>query len=194
MGQARKPAMDGAMWRSKVSLWIDNAFLVKEDFEHLAEIEKLTLWNVTFPQSLLGKLPELQWLDIRGGTLRNLDFLNEVNNLRYLQLNQIRGVTELSNLARLETLELLSLFGLSKVASLPSFANLESLKRAEIGQMKSLENLSGLHLAPQLKEPLFTKNVSVSKEDVENFNNHPNLEHFYWDIYRLFQQNVTNLS
>lgn len=74
-----------------------------------------TLWAVKIPDGLLASLPNLVFLDLRGGSGPSADVVAGCDRLRYLQLNQMRGLSDVSVLPTLSSLEFLSLYGLPKV-------------------------------------------------------------------------------
>jgi hypothetical protein len=177
---SRKHARDVAQDRGSGVFWIDHAEIVEADAEWLAGAERLTLWNVGVPPGFLARLPRLWWLDIRGGTARDLEVSRSCAGLRYLCVNQVRGLLDLELLATHVRLELLSLYGLAQVRAAPSLRALKSLRRLEVGQMKALGELEPLLEAPQLRELLLHKVVLPTERDVARINRHPSLEAFSW--------------
>lgn len=150
------------------------------DAAWLVQARRLTLWAVQIPRGLLGSLPQLEWLDIRGGSGNSIDHISECRDLKYLQLNQIRGLNDLSVLSELKTLQLLSLYGLPQVRELPSFASLGSLRRLEVGSMKGLSQLAPALEAPGLTELVLLRSVALAQRDPEAIKSHPNLREFAW--------------
>lgn len=180
MATKHQPLSEAAKWRSSVDLWVDHSKIATEDVVDLEAVEKLTLWNVTYPADMFSRMPRLWWLDIRGGTAKKFHSLAAARNLRYLCLNQIRGLEDLSDISCLEKLELLSLYGLAKVAVLPELQALPRLRRVEIGQMKGLKNLMTIWRADQIREILLTKEVPITERDIDCINAMPNLDGFLW--------------
>jgi hypothetical protein len=173
-------AQAAAKWRSESDVWLDHASLRTADVEWLLPAKALTLWSVKVPDGLLASLPNLTYLDVRGGSGTSLTAISGCRRLRYLQVNQVRGLTDLAVVPTLTTLELLSLYGLPKVTALPSFAPLGQLLRAEVGSMKGLAGLTGLHDAPALAELLLIRAVAVAQDDAERLSKHPTLRLFEW--------------
>jgi hypothetical protein len=64
----RAKALEAADWRGAHELWLDHGEIVGDDLEWMAEVERLTLWNVVIPAGFLARLGHLWWLDVRGGT------------------------------------------------------------------------------------------------------------------------------
>lgn len=181
MAYKRHPALDVVKWRSPTEIWIDHAHISNDSLKHFAAVEKITMWNVTYCDELFDCLPQLWWLDIRGGTIKNIHSLPAAVNLRYLQLNQIRGLNDLTEIETLKQLELLSLYGLPKVCELPHLNLLTSLKRVEIGQMKGLRNLNSVWASDQLEEIYLSQNVPIDVADIDSINGMSNLKAFDWN-------------
>ncbi|WP_456789525.1 hypothetical protein [Cellulomonas sp. P5_C5] len=173
-------AQDQADWRSADELWLDHATLRPADATWLEPVRSLTLWAVKVPDGLLASLPNLEYLDLRGGTGVSVAPAEGCRRLRYLQVNQVRGVTDLAVVPTLTSLELLSLYGLPRVETLPSFAPLGRLRRVELGSLKGLTGLTGLHDAPVLEEILLHKAVGFAPDDAARLARHPTLGAFEW--------------
>lgn len=178
MSQKRSPAKDVAKPRGG-GYWIDHAAIVEADVSWLKHAIALTLWNVTAPPDFFAQLPNLAWLDIRGGSAESLN-LKGAQSLTYLAVNQIRGLSDLSDIATLHQLRYLNLYGLAKLSSLPSLASLNALRRVEMGQMKILESIAPVLQAPGIRELLLTRTLSVPGSDVLLIQQHSTLEFFDW--------------
>ena len=72
-----KNAKDSARWRSPDDLWLDHVTLRRNDIEWLSSARLLTLWAVKVPPGLLASLPDLQFLDLRGGSATTLEAIAE---------------------------------------------------------------------------------------------------------------------
>ncbi|MGM7777432.1 hypothetical protein ACSVHC_15630 [Arthrobacter sp. KNU-44] len=150
------------------------------DAEWLSDARSLTLWAVDVPAGLLASLPQLEWLDIRGGSESSIDYISECTKLSYLQVNQVRGLSDLTVLNSLKSLRLLSLHGLPKVRQLPSFAPLVRLRRLEVGSMKGLSALAPALEAPALTELVLVRDVTLAPADPDSIRDHPALQAFTW--------------
>lgn len=172
--------------RGEGVIWLDHVTLAETDLEWLADVQRLTLWNVRVPPHFLGRLSKLWWLDWRGGGVgQGIEQIGDCDGLRYLSLNQIRGLTDLSFLFGKTTLELIDLYGLTRLERLPSLASLTGVRRAQVGQMKSMDSIGPVLEAPNLEELLLQNFVRVSAEDVTAMQDHPKLKTFGW-----FAENV----
>jgi len=166
--------------RGEGGYWIDHQELTASDVERTRDARHLTLWNVRLPPASYEAMPALEFLDLRGGRMPDLEQIAGAQQLRGLVVNQVRGLTDLDAIAGLVGLEILSLYGLAHVARLPDFARLVNLRRIEIGQMRSLTDLSSLVGAPALEELLLVKNVPIDADAVRPFLGHPTLKAFNW--------------
>jgi len=173
-------ARSAARWRSGHEVWLDHVALEAADAEWLAPVRTLRLWAVPVPDGLLASLPGLLHLDVTGGSGTSLASVAGCRTLRSLEVNQVRGLTDLDVIPTLCSLELLSLYGMPRVVALPSFRPLDRLRRVELGRMKGLTGLTGLHDAPALEELLLIRAMGVSEDDAERLARHPTLERFDW--------------
>lgn len=167
-------------WKDAGTVWLDHATLREADAAWLKPVSWLTLWAVKVPLGLLASLPNLRYLDIRGGSGSDLATVEGCTDLRYLQINQVRGMTDLGVLPRLTSLRLLSLYGLPKVVAIPSLATLRDLERLEVGSTKGLTGLTGAHDAPALRELLLIRSLGVAADDAERLANNDTLLQFDW--------------
>jgi hypothetical protein len=174
-------ARDAAQWRGPDEVWLDHATLREADLAWLTPVRTLTLWAVRVPPGLLAALPGLAHLDVRGGSGTSVDVAAGCAGLRSLRVNQVRGVTDLSVVAGLTTLELLSLYGMPRVAAVPSLAALTALRRVEVGSMKGLEGLTGVHDARGLEELWLVNDVRLAPDDAARLAAHPTLREVAWD-------------
>jgi hypothetical protein len=180
MPQKRAPARSVAKTRSHNGFWIDHAAIGEDDYDWLASAERLTLWNVQVPPGFLARLAKLWWLDIRGGSARDLNFARGAGQLRYLAINQVRGMQDLSMVSEMLSLRYIDFYGLPKVTSLPSFSAHNSLEHASLGQMQGLSSVRGVLDAPKLRELQFNKRINFNPADVEEIASHPTLRRFRW--------------
>ena len=129
---------------------------------------------------LFARLPDLQILDLRGGSGTSLEALDDARSLRLLVVNQIRGMIDISAISLLTRLEFLSLYGLRQVDRLPPLERLVNLKRVQLGQMRNLRDISALLGAPALEELFFHGRLGVQADDVLPLRAHPALRAFDW--------------
>jgi hypothetical protein len=161
-------------------MWLDHTVLGEEDYERLRPVRRLTVWAVKTPTGFFARLPDLEWLDYRGGSGTEIDFVRGCRKLRYLAINQVRGVRDLSALVELESLVALSLYGLPRVTVIPSLRPMPRLRRAEIGSMKGLVGLTGLLDAPALEELVLFKRVGLHPDDATRISKHHSIRRFTW--------------
>lgn len=180
MTKAKKPAAKVLQDRGDGEIWIDHAVVTDDDFALLRGAKRLTLWNVDVPAGFLARLPKLWWLDLRGGSAKDIGVAKGCKKLRYLEVNQVRELVSLALVPSFAQLSLLSLYGLPRVKSLPSFAPLKKLGRVEIGMMEGLGSLKPVLAAPKLKELFLLKKVKVGPSDVGAIEKHRTLKRFGW--------------
>jgi hypothetical protein len=159
---------------------ISHAAVTEADFDRLASVERLTAWNVHFPDRFLAELSHLSWLDIRGGSGRDLARIAGCTGLRGLVVNQVRGLEDASEISALINLEVLSLYGLARLSGLPRLASLLRLRRIELGQLRVLHDWAALAEAPGLEELVFQNKLYPDDEIVEKLARHPTLRAFSW--------------
>ena len=173
-------ASEVARGRGSTEVRIDHAVVEPSDLQWLAPVRRLTLWAVDIPDGFLATLPNLDWLDVRGGSGASADFLIGCDRLRYLQLNQIRGLSDVSAVGGLMTLELLSLYGLPRVTVLPSLARLGALGRLELGSLKGLASIAPALDAPSLAELCLIRSVSMGADDPRRIRDAAQIKAFDW--------------
>ena len=173
-------ARSKSVWRAEDSVWLDHAVLDVRDLDWLRAARKVTFWAVKVPTGFFAQLPNLELLDVRGGSGADTAFVDGCSRLRFLIINQVRGLADLTSITRLPALEYLQLFGLPQVTSFPPFASLPLLERVDIGSMKGIHDLSGLLEAPAKRELTLMKKVGVSIEDARRLARHPTIERFEW--------------
>lgn len=177
---ARHAAAEKARWRSPDDVYIDHATLLDPDAEWLGGVKRLTLRAVKHPPRFLTRLPNLEYLDIRGGSGTSISAVAGCRRLRVLVVNQVLGMTDVDAIEHLASLEYLTLYGLPRVQSLPSTARLTSLKRIDLGSMEGLTSIVPVLAAPALQELLLIRKVRLSGDDVEAIRDHHSLQRFGW--------------
>ncbi len=182
----RARAREVAGGRGTDEVRIDHAVIEPADLDWLAPVRRLTLWAVEVPDGFLGTLPNLEWLDVRGGSGASADFVVGCDRLRYLQVNQVRGLSDVSAIGDLDTLELLSLYGLPQLTELPDLARLTSLARLELGSLKGLQSLAPALAAPALAELFLIRSVSMDADDPRRIREAAQVKAFSW-----FAEDVT---
>ena len=170
-------------WDERVSgsAFISHWVMTDPDITKLASTRRLTLWNVRFPSDFrFSALPDLEFLDIRGGSRPNLSYLDGCRTLRGLVVNQVRSLADITVVAELSGLRILSLYGLARVEKLPDLSSLVRLERLDIGQMRNLTDWRALTTPPQLRELYFHNLVRPDPEVIDRLASHPTLREFDW--------------
>ena len=161
-------------------LFLDHVTLGPDDLAALRNQRAVILWNVKAESGFLAQLPNLEWLEIRGGSAPNLQIAAGCSHLRFLEVLKVRGMTDLIGLSEFTRLEFLRLYGLARVRQVPSLAHHRRLLRLEVGMMRTLEGISPLLDAPNLEELQLEEWVNVTPVDIDRMRSHPSLRAFNW--------------
>jgi len=176
----RRSAQETAQFRSPTAVYLDHSGLEESDLAWLGPLQRLTLWSVRLPPGLLAQLPRLSWLDIRGGSGTSLSIVEGCTHLRYLSINQVRGLQDLSTVGSMDNLIYVAVYGQPQLTRMPSFARLRQLRRADLGSLKGLRDISGLFAAPALEELVLMKMVRLSAADIDLLAGYKPLRRFTW--------------
>ena len=110
-----------------------------EVLSQLLNLKDVTLRSISTPDiKYLRPLSKMWSLDIKLGGIRNLNGLEGMKHIKYLELWQIRGLSDIEVISSLTGLQYLFLQSLRQIESLPDLSKLRELKRI------SLENMGGL--------------------------------------------------
>lgn len=181
MSPKTQSARDAAQWLGPESLVLNHVRLANDDLDWMRGVRRLTLLAAKHPPGFLAALPNLEWLDIQGGSARSLSFVESCQGLRCLMVNQVLGLTELSAVEGLAALEYLSIYGQPRIESLPDLAPLIHLERLQLGSLKGLRNGIGPALrAPGLRELSLIRAMALAKDDAALARDHPTLRTFDW--------------
>lgn len=173
-------ARDVAGGRGTTQIRINHAVIEPADLDWLAPVRRLTLWAVDLPEGFLGTLPNLDWLDVRGGSGASADFVIGCDRLRYLQINQVRGLSDVSAIGGPRDPGTAQLYGLPKVTVLPSLVRLRALARLELGSLKGLESIAPALDAPALAELCLIRAVSLDADDPRRIREATQIRTFEW--------------
>ncbi len=161
-------------------MWTDHRTLRAEDVARLQGVGHLKLWNVRMPEGALRTITSLWLLDLRGGTLADLEIVAGCHSLRGPIVNQVRGLTDVSAMASLRGLEFLHLYGLARLDRLPSLKELTELKRLEVGQLRSLLDSGAIADPPKMEELFLMNKIRLDASTLERLHGHPTLRAFGW--------------
>jgi len=124
-----------------------------EVLSHLNNLQDVTLRSITTPDiSYLVPLQGMRSLDIKLGGINNLNAIEGMENIRYLELWQIKGLTDIGVISSLTGLQYLFLQSLRQVTTLPALSRLGKLRKIYLENMKGLKDISSLESAPVLEE------------------------------------------
>lgn len=143
----------------------------------LLNLRCLSLRSITLPDlSVLTPLQNLRSFKLKLGGTNNLELLDELRALRYLELWLIRGLSDISSIANLTDLRYLFLQSLKHVDRLPTFAKLSKLERVHIEGLKALFDLRPVADAPNLKQLNLGDMRHLKLENLACLKGHPTLE------------------
>lgn len=167
-------------WQEEGAFWADHVDI--SNFEqHLVGAERITFWNVMGEiDRVLPTLSKLWWLDLRGGSASNLEWICNCVNLKYLMLNQIRGLSNVAFIGGLKNLQLLELRALKKVTDLPDCSALLALRRVNLLAMNGISDVGSLASAPALTDLMVYNSNNIDYSSFDAFRNHKNLKRFTW--------------
>ncbi|MDT5018174.1 MAG: hypothetical protein QOD39_4334 [Mycobacterium sp.] len=161
------------------SAWVIGTKLVDGDVDRLQHVHYLTLVDTRLPADFLGRLPQLELLDLRGAlSARTASQLATVPKLRALAINRARTLTELPALG--SSLEFLDLYGLSRLTALPPMHGLTNLRRVNLGQLRSLSDWTPLTDLPQLEELELTNHLTPDLDVLAQLAARPTFARFGW--------------
>jgi hypothetical protein len=124
-----------------------------EVLSHLKNLQDVTLRSISTPDiSFLTPLQHMWSLDIKLGGIKNLNAIEGMENIKYLELWQIKGLADINFISSLRGLQYLFLQSLRQVTVLPSLKHLGKLRRIHLDNMKGLKEISSLEYAPALEE------------------------------------------
>ena len=119
----------------------------------LAGLEDLTLRSITVAGlDFLRKLKHLWSLDIKLGGTSNLNALEGMTGIKYLELWHVKDMRNIDFVSTLSSLQLLFLQCLPHIKALPDMSRLAALRRVHLESMKGLKDISALSAAPCLEE------------------------------------------
>ena len=166
--------------RGDGAVWISHDKVKPSDLPRLSAVRNLTVWNVRFPDGLLAQLPNLEFLDIRGGSRADLALLDGCQRLRGLVVNQVRGLSDAGSVSTLDGLEILSFYGLAKLQALPPMRRLTRLRRLELGQLRGLTDWSSVLELVSLEELLFKNKLVPDRAVIDRLAHYSPLRYFDW--------------
>jgi len=132
----------------------------------LNNLREVILRSISTPDlSYLKPLSHMWSLDIKLGGIKNINAIEGMENIKYLELWQINGLSDLSVISSLVGLQNFFLQSLAQVHALPPFGQLIKLRRIHLDNLKGLEELSVLKDAPSLEEFIHTYAQNMQPED-----------------------------
>jgi hypothetical protein len=175
--KSKTPSLQGLSKLTKIrELHIEGQTKDIDTIGNLLELEKLLLRSVS-PADIgfIRKLSKLWSLDIKLGGIKNLNPLEGLANLKYLELWQVKGLSDISVVSSLVGLQYLFLQSLINVTVLPDMSRLRNLRRVHLESMRGLQNIDGLAKAPVLEEFVHLCALNMDPEQYESLIRMPSL-------------------
>ncbi|MEN8241351.1 MAG: hypothetical protein ABFS17_05480 [Chloroflexota bacterium] len=148
-----------------------------EVLSQLLKLKDVTLRSISTPEiNYLRPLAKMWSLDIKLGGIKNLNGIEGMENIKYLELWQIRGLANIEVISTLTGLQHLFLQSLRQVERLPDLTKLKKLQRITMENMKGLIDIGALEAAPALEELIHTSAGNLQPEDYLPLFKNPNLK------------------
>lgn len=159
------------------SLYLESQQKGIEVINSLKKLKKITLRSITTRNlEYLENLNELWRIELKLGGIKEFDSLKKIPNLKYLELWQIRGLNNLNFISELFKLQMLSLQSLRNVESFPDLSNLNYLRRVGLENMKNLNSLERFRNCKNLKEFIFYDASNFEPKSILPLLENPSLE------------------
>lgn len=119
----------------------------------LAGLEDLMLRSITVAGlDFLCGLKHLWSLDIKLGGTHNLEALEGMSGIKYLELWQVRELKNIAVVSTMFGLQFLFLQSLPHIRAIPDLSRLMALRRVYLESLKGLKDISALAKAPAIEE------------------------------------------
>ena len=148
-----------------------------EVLSQLRNLKDVTLRSInTLDLRYLRPLQKMWSLDIKLGGIRNLNDIEGMETIKYLELWQIRELTDIGVISSLRGLQYFFLQSLRRISALPPLQQLKNLRRVSLDNLKDLRDFSSLEFAPALVEFVHTRPQPFKPEDYLPLFRNPNLK------------------
>ncbi|MEW4370540.1 hypothetical protein [Paenibacillus kandeliae] len=178
---SKKPSLQGiSRFKQLHELTVEGHRKQIEEIAQLTHLQKLSLRYLTLPNvDFLQQLSELWWLQIYTGGTNQLDALAELKQLKYIDLSQIRGLDQLDFLSSMTGLQYIRIGAMPHIHELPALDSLDKLRKMELYNMKGLQHLDSLQHAPALIECIQREAWEMEPEDYIPLLQNPSLQRAY---------------
>lgn len=148
-----------------------------EVLSQLGKLQDVTLRSISTPDiNYLTPLHRMWSLDIKLGGINNLNAIEGMDNIKYLELWQIKGLSNIDVISSLAGLQYLFLQSLRQITTLPALNHLTKLRRIYLENMKGLKDISNLEFAPCLEEFMHASANNMQLKDYSPLLRNPNLK------------------
>lgn len=125
---------------------------------------------------LFGQLAGLQELAIANCSLREVEHLATLSDLKFLGLYNLKKLTSLRGLGELEQLETLEVNGCKVIGRIDELAALVHLRRLQLNDDGAIASLKPLRSATALEEILFYESTNIRDGDLTPLMSLPRLQ------------------
>ncbi len=176
--KSKKPRLDPLVrFQSLRKLFIGGQQQGIEVIAGLNSLEDLTLGSISTPNvEYVSKLPRLWSLRITLGGIKGLSAIQGNEGLKFLELWRVKNLSDISVISSLSGLQFLSLRELRNVKSIPDLSKLTKLRRLWLENMKGLEDVSAIRLAPNLEQFSHIAAQNIPPEKYEDLLHKPSLQ------------------
>lgn len=178
---SKKPSLQGiSRFEQLHELTIEGHRKQIKEITQLTHLQKVSLRYLTLPNvDFLQQLSELWWLQIYTGGTHQLDALADLKQLKYIDLSQIRGLDQLDFLSSMTGLQYIRIGAMPHIHQLPVLDSLDQLRKIELYNMKGLQRLDSLQHAPALIEFIQREAWEREAEDYIPLLQNPALQRAY---------------
>jgi hypothetical protein len=151
-----------------------------EVLSQLEDLREVTLRSISTPNiCYLKPLCHMRSLDIKLGGITDINAIEGMHNIKFLELWQVRGLSDLGVISTLEGLQFLFLQSLRQVIALPPLDRLKNLRRIFLDNMKGLQRLDSIEFAPALAEFIHREAKNFQPEDYLPVVRNKNVKHAF---------------
>jgi len=183
LGRTRSKKPDLSMlsrFGSLEGVYIEGHHKNIEVLSQLENLQEVTLRSISTPDiSYLKPLRHMESLDLKLGGIADINAIEGMHKIKFLELWQVRGLSDLGVISTLEGLQFLFLQSLRQVTTIPPLDRLKKLRRIFLDNMKALQSLNSIEFAPALEEFIHYDAQNFQPEDYMPVVRNKNVKHAF---------------
>jgi hypothetical protein len=130
-------------------------------------LKELVVWDYKEPDLLpLQTLDNLEKLEVKTGSIKNLKGLKDLGSLRLIRLGNCRSLKSISDLNGLKNLRLIEIESCTKIQDYESLTDLPALEELRIINSKGIRSIRFIKNFPALKTLCLSGNTNVLDGDM----------------------------